>query len=166
MPFNQASDKVWPITHPDGSAFQTDGTDMNIDEQVGKYYGERYVGGVAGVTCATSGEGRMVWEFDHSDFADAETKELKIPEGFARITSVIVEITEAFGAGDTVEVENDGTTVTSAALSLATVGTDLGAMVATDATVTVVAGDAVTIATTGITSTTGRAKVIAEFTRA
>ena len=165
MPFNQASDKVWPITHPDGTAFKTDGTDMVIGEQVGKYYGDRYVGGVAGVTCATSGEGRMVWEFDEVNQADAALKALRIPEGYAFVSAVTVEVEDPFTAGD-VDVKVGGTTVLSADVPLDGVaGMFIGAMTATPINRTINAGEDVTIEYSGTLTGTGNAKVIVEFTR-
>jgi hypothetical protein len=147
---------TWPdALTPDGLT--------NFDK-VGKYFGERVEGNVAGVTCATNGQGRMVFEFDAVDTAVAEIKSLTIPDGFAQITSVLVEVEGAFDAG-TVDVNLDGTTVLTGDVALDTAGMIPGTLSTTPSDLTIAADLEVTIETTGITGTDGNAKVIVEFTR-
>jgi hypothetical protein len=132
---------------------------------VGQRYGEREVGNVQGVTCATSGEGRMVFEFDGTDSAALAAQSFSIPEGDAVITAVYVEVEAAFTAG-TVDVEIDGVDAGATARSLTTEGMFSYALTATptaidETSVVTVAPDVAIVAA----AAGSYAKVVVEFTR-
>ena len=132
---------------------------------VGQRYGEREVGNVQGVTCATSGEGRMVFEFDGTDAAALAAQSFSIPEGDAVITAVYVEVEAAFSAG-TVDVEIDGVDAGATARSLTTEGMFSYALTATptaidETSVVTVAPDVAIVAA----AAGSYAKVVVEFTR-
>jgi hypothetical protein len=132
---------------------------------VGQRYGEREVGNVQGVTCATSGEGRMVFEFDGTDAAALAAQSFSIPEGFAAITSVLVEVEAVFTSGS-VDVEIDGADAGGTAKVLTSLGMSAYALTAnptplTAAQVVTVAPDAALVAA----AAGSYAKVIVEFAR-
>ena len=132
---------------------------------VGQRYGEREVGNVQGVTCATSGEGRMVFEFDGTDATALAAQSFSIPEGDAVITAVYVEVEAAFTAG-TVDVEIDGVDAGATARSLTTEGMFSYALTATptaidETSVVTVAPDVAIVAA----AAGSYAKVVVEFTR-
>jgi len=129
---------------------------------VGKYYGERAVGNVAGVTIATSGEGRMVWEFDGKEFAQAEAKTLTIPADYGLITAVYGEVKEAFDGSASVEIEYDGSAILPAKIDVTSVGMSDGALAAP---VSIEAGKEVSMIVVAGSTSVGKGKVIVEFTR-
>jgi hypothetical protein len=136
-------------------------------DPVGKYYGERSQGNVAGVTCASDGEGRVVFEFDAAGFQDATllaSKTFSIPENYGLITAVYVEVDEAFDAGD-VDLEIDGTDAGGTARSLATAGMFPYALTTTPTQLAAAEVLTVNVGATAVTGTAGYAKVIVEFTR-
>lgn len=132
---------------------------------VGQRYGEREVGNVQGVTCATSGEGRMVFEFDGTDAAALAAQAFSIPEGNAAITAVYVEVEAVFTSGS-VDVEIDGVDAGATPKVLTSLGISSYALTATptaitSASVVTVAPDAALVAA----AAGSYAKVIVEFTR-
>ena len=132
---------------------------------VGQRYGSREVGNVQGVTLATSGEGRMVFEFDGTDAAALAAQSFSIPEGNAVITSVLVEVEAVFTSGS-VDVEIGGVDAGGTAKVLTSAGISAYALTAnptaiTAASVVTVAPDAALVAA----AAGSYAKVIVEFTR-
>lgn len=132
---------------------------------VGQRYGEREVGNVQGVTCATSGEGRMVFEFDGTDATALAAQAFSIPEGNAAITAVYVEVEAVFTSGS-VDVEIDGVDAGATPKVLTSLGISSYALTATptaitSASVVTVAPDAALVAA----AAGSYAKVIVEFTR-
>lgn len=132
---------------------------------VGQRYGEREIGNVGGVTSATSGEGRMVFEFDGTDAAALAAQSFSIPEGNAAITAVYVEVEAAFTSGS-VDVEIDGVDAGALPTVLTSAGMTSYALTATptaitSASVVTVAPDAALVAA----AAGSYAKVIVEFTR-
>ena len=132
---------------------------------VGQRYGEREVGNVGGVTCASDGEGRIVFEFDGTSAAALAAQSFSIPEGNAAITAVYVEVESVFTSGS-VDVEIDGVDggVTPKLLNAA--GISAYALTATptaitSASVITVAPDVAVVAA----AAGSYAKVIVEFTR-
>ena len=132
---------------------------------VGQRYGEREVGNVGGVTLASDGEGRIVFEFDGSSAAALAAQSFSIPEGNAAITAVYVEVESVFTSGS-VDVEIDGVDggVTPKLLNAA--GISAYALSATptaitSASVITVAPDVAVVAA----AAGSYAKVIVEFTR-
>ena len=132
---------------------------------VGQRYGEREVGNVGGVTLASDGEGRIVFEFDGSSAAALAAQSFSIPEGNAAITAVYVEVESVFTSGS-VDVEIDGVDggVTPKLLNAA--GISAYALTATptaitSASVITVAPDVAVVAA----AAGSYAKVIVEFTR-
>lgn len=147
-------DEVWPDNLTD-SGF----------EKAGQRYGAREVGNVAGVTAATSGEGRIVFEFDATELGATgalAAQTFSIPEGNALITKVYVEVEEAFAAG-TVDVEIGGVDAGTVPTSLTTIGMFDYALTAEPTAIT--AASVITANTDGVTGITGYAKVVVEFTR-
>ena len=154
----QSGSEVWPsATFPNGDAVP----------KVDTYFGERYIGGVGGVTLATSGEGRMVFEFGQAAIDDGSlvAKELTIPEGFGAITSVNVETEVPFTTGD-IQVSVGGVSILTAIEPVDGTAGISGAPI-TGAPVSFDQDDVVKILVAGaITGTaTSYAKVIIEFTR-
>jgi len=147
---------VWP------DAFEADG--VTAQPKVGKYSGERSVGNVAGVTCASSGRGSMVFEFNVEDYADMASKGLTIPDGYGIVTAVYLETEVAFAAG-TVDVRNDGTDVLAAPAALTAVGMTNEPLIAVPADLVIAAGTEMKLLITGVTGAVGSAKVIVEFSR-
>ena len=132
---------------------------------VGQRYGEREVGNVGGVTCASDGEGRIVFEFDGSSAAALAAQSFSIPEGNAAITAVYVEVEAVFTSGS-VDVEIDGVDAGATAKVLTAAGISAYALTAsptpiTAASVVTVAPDAALVAA----AAGSYAKVIVEFTR-
>ena len=132
---------------------------------VGQRYGEREVGNVGGVTLASDGEGRIVFEFDGTSAAALAAQSFSIPEGNAAITAVYVEVESVFTSGS-VDVEIDGVDggVTPKLLNAA--GISAYALTATptaitSASVITVAPDVAVVAA----AAGSYAKVIVEFTR-
>lgn len=146
-------ENVWP------DAFEADG--VTAQPKVGKYSGERYVGNVAGVTCATSGRGSMVFEFAVDDWADVNTKALQIPDGYGIVSAVYIETEVAFAAG-TVDVQIGGVSALAAPGVITAVGMTSETL---SAAVEIAAGDDVTVVVAGVTGAVGSAKVIVEFSR-
>ena len=132
---------------------------------VGQRYGEREIGNVGGVTCASDGEGRMVFEFDGTDAAALAAQSFSIPEGNAAITAVYVEVESVFTSGS-VDVEVDGTDIGSTPKLLNAAGISAYALsvaptaITGASVVTVAPGAAIVAAGAG-----SYAKVIVEFTR-
>jgi hypothetical protein len=134
---------------------------------VGQRYGPREVGNVGGLTVNANGEFRYVVEFDANELAAGgaiANQSFTIPESYAKITAVWVEIEEAFDAGD-VSVDKDGTTVLSADVALTAVGMLEGSLSVTAADTVLDNTEVVTISTDLVTGTAGRAKVVVEMTR-
>ena len=132
---------------------------------VGQRYGAREVGNVAGVTCAISGEGRAVFEFDGTDPAALAAESFSIPDGRALVTAVYFEKETGFTAG-TIQVQVDGVDKLTAAISQVTAGMSTGGLptgpFAMDAgeVLTLIEDVALVPLSTG-----SYAKVIVEFTR-
>lgn len=149
-----------------GSTTWPDVIEGSQPTKVGKYFGERVEGNVVGVTCATSGEGRAVFEFDASGLTDSALlarTSFSIPEAYGVITAVYVEVEEAFAAG-TVDVEIDGTDAGGTARSLTTLGMFPYALTTTPTAIT--AASVVTVnVDTPVTGAAGSVKVVVEFTR-
>jgi hypothetical protein len=131
---------------------------------VGKRYGPLGLGGIAGVTCATSGEGRFVFEVSAAELESVSAIALEIPDGYALITKVIAEVETAFGTGDTLAIEKDGVSITTAPIDVATLGIAEAAMTAP---VSLDAGEVLTVDAALVDSgdLDGYAKIIVEFTR-
>lgn len=147
-------DEVWPDNLTD-SGF----------EKAGQRYGAREVGNVGGVTLATSGEGRIVFEFDANELGATgalAAQIFKIPEGNAVITKAYVEVEEAFAAG-TVDVEIDGTDIGTVPVSLTVAG--MFDLALTTEPTAIDSTEEVTANTQSVTGTAGYAKVVVEFTR-
>ncbi len=106
-------------TWPD--AFEPDGVTPLPGSKVGKYFGQRGVGGVGGVTIGDTGEYLMVFEFGVQEANDGSlaAKELTIPDGFAIGKVVYLEVEEAFATG-TIDLFYNGSTVLSSPLNLTT----------------------------------------------
>ena len=132
---------------------------------VGQRYGAREIGNVGGVTCASDGEGRIVFEFDGSSAAALAAQSFSIPEGNAAITAVYVEVESVFTSGS-VDVEIGGVDAGSTPKLLNAAGISAYALTATptaitSASVITVAPDAAIVAA----AAGSYAKVIVEFTR-
>jgi hypothetical protein len=131
---------------------------------VGQRYGVREVGNVQGVTCATSGEGRMVFEFDGTSPTALAAQSFSIPEGYAVITAAYLETEVAFASG-TVDIDVDGTPINTAPEVLNVLGVSdmpLGTVESiSSANVVTVSNPTAAVAAAG----GSYAKVIVEFTR-
>jgi len=132
---------------------------------VGQRYGEREVGNVAGVTIATSGEGRIVFELDGTGAAALAAQSFSIPEGYAVITAAYVEVEGAFASGS-IDVEIDGVDAGASASVLTATGISAYALSAdptpiSAASVVTAAPDAAIVAA----AAGSYAKVIVEFSR-
>ena len=132
---------------------------------VSQRYGAQELGGVGGVTCSADGKFIFVGEVSAEELAASPVISFEIPEGYALIDRVFVEVEEGFGAGDTLDVLLDGTTVLAAPLSVATAGVVVGTL--TSDPTPVDAGEPITVDVSLVDSgsTTGYAKVSVELTR-
>lgn len=130
---------------------------------ISKRYGPLHLGSKGGVTAGENGEFRWVVEVSAEELDASAFVSMKIPEGYARITAAYVEVEEAFGALDTVDILYDGATILSAPLAVSATGIVVGTLA-----VSVADGDtAFTIDTSLIDSgsTTGFAKVVVVLER-
>jgi hypothetical protein len=165
MGYEAASTNVWPITHPDNTPFQIDGSNMAAGDQVGKYWGERGVGNVAGATSSPSGEYRLVFEFDGTDATALAAKSLSIPEGYGMISTCYLEVSGNAFASGTVDLDIGGSPINTAPVTLTALGmvdVALGAIEPIDST------DVITVSnpTAAVAHADGSyAKVIVELTR-
>lgn len=131
---------------------------------VGKRYGPLSLGGTAGVTQAASGEGRVVFEISLEELAVTPVLSWEIPENYALITGAFVEVEEAFGAGDTLDVEIDATTILAAPLAVSALGIVEGTLAGSTQ---IDAGQVLTVNTTLVDAggVEGFAKVVVTFER-
>ena len=142
---------------------------------VGQRYGVRDLGNVAGVTCATSGEGRIVFEFDGTDSAALFAQQHQIPAkryipggtdipSYALITNAYIEVDGVFTSG-TVDIDVDGSPINTAPEVLSALGFSdmpLGAIEPIDSTNVITVSNP----TAAVAAAAGSyAKVIIEFTR-
>jgi hypothetical protein len=142
---------------------------------VGQRYGEREVGNVAGVTCGTSGEYRLVFEFDGTDATALAAQEFSIPANqyvpggtdipnYALITNAYLEVEGVFTSG-TVDLDVDGSPINTAPALLNALGiidVPLGAIEPIDSTNVVTVSNP----TAAVAAAAGSyAKVIVELTR-
>lgn len=130
---------------------------------VGKRFGPLNMGGVAGVTTGANGEYRLVAEVGGKELPANAAISIEIPEGYAVINRVTVEVESAFAALETVDVDYDGATILSAPVAASAVGVIVGALVASPTVVT--SGKAITIDVGALTAGTGYLKVIIEMVR-
>jgi hypothetical protein len=133
---------------------------------VGQRYGEREVGNVQGVTSSTSGEARLVFEFDGTDATALAAQSFSLPEGYGMISSCYLEVSGAAFASGTVDLDIGGAPINTAPVLLTALGmvdVPLGAIEPIDST------DVITVSnpTAAVAAAAGSyAKVIVEFTRA
>jgi len=149
------------VTTPEGSQ------SANKGDSVGKKYGSFEFGALSGNLGNEGAYNEAVFDvaFDSLD-AGAESF-VKLPP-YAQVTEVVVEVTEVFGTGDTVDVKLAGTAITGVTkASVAALGVVVPALAAAAADYTV--GDAsevLTIDTALIdagTPLTGRCKVMVRY---
>jgi hypothetical protein len=159
------------MSYSTGSTTWPDTIDGSTPPKVGKYWGDRKEGNVVGVTCATSGEGRIVFEFDGTDAAALAAQSFSIPEAYAVITAVYVEVETAFTSG-TVDVQVDpvgagspadigGTPTDLDTLGMTSYAITSAPVALTDTSIVTVAFAAAAVPVASGSS----AKVIVEFTR-
>lgn len=133
---------------------------------IGKRYGPLHLGSVGGVTINANGEYMFVAEVTAEELAAVASISYTIPNSYAKIKEVYVEVEEAFGAGDTVDVLYDGSTVLDAPVAVSAVGLLKGVTTVIGET-TVEADTAVTIDASLIDSgsATGSIKVVVKLLR-
>lgn len=134
---------------------------------VGKHYGVRQVGDVAGVIGGVNGVETAVFQLKAGDIAFLESQSVIVPP-YSMVREVVVEVSEAFAASSTIDMDLGGVSILTAAADLTVVGVS-------SETLTATAGDLVTDAdyadmtadvnSSGAASTVGEAKVTVRFLR-
>ena len=130
---------------------------------VGQTYGSNYGGNIVANTVTTSGEGRLVFEFDGTSPVDHLS--YTFPEGYAAISRVYVDVDYAFASG-TVDVMFGVLPIGPSPAALTAVGVIEYGL--STYPVPVVPDQAITILLTSVSYLPGGAlaKVIVEYTRA
>jgi hypothetical protein len=132
---------------------------------VGQRYGEREVGNVGGVTIATSGEGRIVFEFDGTNAEALAAQSFSIPEAYGLLTAAYIEVEEVFTSG-TIDLAINGAAAGSAPAVLTSAGMFVYALTTTPTQITENSVITVEPATALVAAAAGSyAKVVVEFTR-
>lgn len=133
---------------------------------VGKRYGPLHIGGMQGRKKSYGSEETVVIEISFDELDASAAQNIVLPP-YAKVTSAYVVVEEAFGTGDTLDIDLAGTSILQAALAVSALGVVEGSLSLTADDYTVGATAENLVVDTALidagTPETGLAKVVVTY---
>lgn len=132
---------------------------------VGKRYGARGIGGVAGVYRGDGAEREYIWEFTAGEVLNGAASLSLILPAFYRVESIYYEVEEAFATDAEVNVSIDGGATLTTPIPLDAVAAITSAGLTGLANVTSTTNEPITVSgnTEAVESGTGKARIMVRF---